>query len=354
MKKHGFWQWLGLGAALLCLLASPALAAEGTWVDLGTLGGNTSEAYGINNRGQIVGISATAAGVTHAFLYENGVMTDLGIPEGGTGSWAYAINNNKTIVGKYTYPPWGASAGCKYYGGAWTDLKPLDIGDVRAINVFGQIVGGYAFSTWQVHPYIYSGGVRYDLGTLGGDSAWALGINSYGHVVGVSTISPGALADSHAFLYANGFRSDLGTLGGNYSCAYGINDLGQIVGEAATATGAKHAFLYENGVMTDLGTLGGEESCAYAINNRGQIVGTACVYDPFMVRRHAFLYYRGVMTDLGYPPFLPGNVDNRAFAINDLGQIVGYIRVANYNRAFLYNSPPLPNVAGYVSLLLFD
>jgi PKD repeat protein len=37
---------------------------------------------------------------------------------------------------------------------------------------------------------------------------------------------------------------DLGTLGGSSSCAYGINDKGQIVGSSDTQTGTSHATLW--------------------------------------------------------------------------------------------------------------
>ncbi len=69
--------------------------------------------------------------------------------------------------------------------------------------------------------------------------------------------------------------ADLGTLGGDSSFAYGINDWesGVVVGGGHTTTGSSHAFLWwPTTGMVDLGTFGGSDSYANGINT-AQIVG---------------------------------------------------------------------------------
>lgn len=66
----------------------------GNNIDLGTLGGNISVAYGVNDSNQIVGYSQDPNGKSHAFLWQDNVMTDLGIF-----GQAFAINNSGFIVG---------------------------------------------------------------------------------------------------------------------------------------------------------------------------------------------------------------------------------------------------------------
>src|SRR5207248_9972172 len=71
---------------------------HGLMTDLGTLGGSSSLAVAINERAHVVGVSETSSGQSHAFLWQNAVMTDLGTL-GGTNSIAVAINERGQVIG---------------------------------------------------------------------------------------------------------------------------------------------------------------------------------------------------------------------------------------------------------------
>ena len=106
MKKWNLLALVFVLSALFCLTGNGTAHSGGTMIDLGTLGGPGSQARSINDSGQIVGLSFTASGQIHAFLYSGEKMTDLGTLPGGTYSYAYGINNNGQIVG-YSRTPSG-------------------------------------------------------------------------------------------------------------------------------------------------------------------------------------------------------------------------------------------------------
>jgi len=69
---------------------------------LGTLGGKTSVTLGMNNRGQIIGVSSLASGGLCAFLWDKAAgMKELSAPE-GNGFWPTSISDAGQIL--VTYP----------------------------------------------------------------------------------------------------------------------------------------------------------------------------------------------------------------------------------------------------------
>ncbi len=167
-----------------------------------------------------------------------------------------------------------------------------------------------------------------DLGTLGGNSSAAWGINNTGQVVGQADLSS---TSTHAFLWtASEGMKDLGSLGGNFSAAYGINEAGDIVGFSYLPDNITvHAFLYtEVAGMQDLGDFNGDGSIANAINASGQIVGFGYLR-PYQEGLIAALW-----TSTHKMQSLGTATESDALGINDSGQIVGYYGAG----AFLWTS----------------
>ena len=141
----------------------------------------------------------------------------------------------------------------------WRNNAIIDLGVVPgmedsgavAINNVGQIVGSSGFmdkETYEItsKAFLYEAGV---MNVLSVPSAESYGgdINDSGIVVGTMR-AWGGPSNWHAYVFANGVATNLNSLipsgsGLHLAFARGINNAGQIVGTAVDAQGRHHAYL---------------------------------------------------------------------------------------------------------------
>jgi probable HAF family extracellular repeat protein len=210
----------------------PAVYKDGSWTVLPVFGALND----VNEADVAVGAMLTGGGGgVHAFIYKDGLITDIGAPpQASTVAWA--INNGGTIVGNAFLPP------------------PIPF-------TFPQPIRGF----------VYENGAMRLLDTLGGLQAFAMDINNSGTIVGTAQEANG---NFHAVTYVGSTPLALG-VPGNFSTARAINDRGQIVG-----TMDNGSYLYDNGTVTRLESIpevmaaGWTRLTPTAINDRGWIVGT--------------------------------------------------------------------------------
>ncbi|WP_329725258.1 hypothetical protein [Ideonella sp.] len=212
-------------------------------IDLGGLpddgcGGCMLDSLGrdINNKGVVVGLAYTIDGSARAFIYKDAQMSEIGTL-GGDFSDAYALNDKGDIVGVSTQSG-GAQRAFHYRAGLMSDLGTLGGSHSAAfgVNELRQIVGCSTLTgDTEQRGFIHEQGVMTPLPSLGGNESCALGINRNGWVVGYSSESSGSTR--RAFLWQAGgpaidlnAKLDLKT-GKNWVIteARAINDNGLIV-----------------------------------------------------------------------------------------------------------------------------
>jgi probable HAF family extracellular repeat protein len=242
---------------------------DGAMRDLGTLGsGNDSFAEFVNERGQVAGWSFTNGDTNpttglptfEPFLWEQGTMHDLG-QLGGTIGYPYGLNNRGQVIGASNLP---GDPGCLQPPNFFCQTHPFlwdrgvlkdlgtfggNFGFALGINDSGKVVGWASNENDQAQfAFLWKDGVMTNLGTLNGDDcSAAFNINSAGQIVGESF--PCAGGPGHGFIWQNGFMTDLNALlpPGTSLTPEGdgasINERGEIAEMGLLPGGDIHGFL---------------------------------------------------------------------------------------------------------------
>ena len=187
-------------------------------------------AYGINNRGQVVGEMDN----TWYAQYETGEYTGM-----------------QRNLGFISDPGPGRCNTRLIENGAWLATDAAAINDDGVIAGEGSRIASSIPSQWvlilsdQPSPLrvTTAGGFRFlALGSLGGGRGTGQAVNDRGDIAGYSSTASGA---SHAFVWTHsGGMKDLGTLGGAASMAMGINAKGDVAGWSLDAAGNRRAVLW--------------------------------------------------------------------------------------------------------------
>ncbi|MFN0169124.1 MAG: hypothetical protein ACKV22_22090 [Bryobacteraceae bacterium] len=322
----------------LVFLTVCAAAAAQSFVPIDFPGASSTQAWGINAHGEIVGYYVNPDTTVHGFSLKRGEFSSIDFP-GASNTQAYGVNAQGDVVGSYAMA--GATHGFVLAGGRFTTIGPPGAassgpssitasGEITGLCVHGGLTRIFVLKGDQYEVFDYPGsagssgngnnargdivgifnqsGVSRGYVRRGGEfspiefpaatATAAFGINSAGEIVGRYRDAANRF---HGYLLISGHYTGFDFPGATLTAGHSISGNGDVVGRYQNSDGVNHGFLYLRGSrpqykVTDLGTLGGSFSIAYGANNSGTIAGAANL--PSQVS-HAFLWRDGNMTDLG-------------------------------------------------------
>jgi probable HAF family extracellular repeat protein len=230
----------------------------GTMTDLGRgaeAAGNSC-ALAVNDAGAVAGRASSGELV----IWSAGGVSGLGF-----GGEVGDMSDDGAVVGARASG--GSTRAFVYRDGVLTELGPPSVrGEATAINARGQVVGSI-----DGRAFLYEDGALRDLGTLGGSMSVARAINSSGEIVGQSSNEFG---QPTPFIHRGAMQA---LPGPSYSSAVAISASGRVAGNAEGTYG----YVVSGNAVTPLSELPSVVASGWrrleptAMNDRGWIVGTA-------------------------------------------------------------------------------
>jgi hypothetical protein len=261
--------WSSAAAQTLTPL-SVLLAGRPSFTTINFPGAVTTNAYGINPAGDIVGSYVDVSHQEHGFVLRVGTFTPFDYPGS---SWTQA---------------WG-------------------------ITPQGDIVGQYGVSDVNYHGFLLRGDTFYSVDVPGQPSTMPIGVSPNGTIVGCNH---GGLDGMHGFvMMADGVTHD--PLAGTMHT--GVNPSGDITGFYQNPPAGDRSYVISNGATSWFMVSGSAFTRARGISATGDVVGL--YQDAATKKLHGFLLRHGELTSIDVD--LPGVTQTRTFGINAEGDIVG-------------------------------
>lgn len=329
-------------------------------------GAASTQSWGINSRGDIVGFYVASDNTSHGFLENGGNFTKINYP-GSVVTLVNGVSSRGDLVGEYGMTATGPHRG--FLLGADGVFTPVDYRGATAssaigISARGDIVGVYSFADNVSHGFLLSNGKLTKIDYPGASGTAVNGISPTGDIVGGYSIG----GVSHGFVLSNGAYQSFDYPNAAFTTATGENAAGEVVGRYRDAAGVNHGFVMKEGQFTsvdfpsatftgltaidaagnitgratvggvthgflmasgqkpgryrvrDLGVLGAAPAQPFFITNSGLVSGAAGMPDGSL---HAVLWARGTTADLGTP-----GLNSMSFAVTDSGMAVGQTEVA--------------------------
>lgn len=271
--------------------ASAAAQAAGYAVTmLAPAGAASSDAWDVNNLGQVVGsFSSPAFTYTRGYIWSNGTFTTLNGPAGTLSLGALGVSDGGAVVGSYfdttTVDDTGAVVlgnphGYLYENGSYLtiDAPGAQATYLRGISPDGRYLTGYALtSSDAVRGFVFDRTAG-AWTMIGSNVAFALtivqGVNSLGQLVGDERIPvPNGAPLRTSFIYdiGSGVRTDQNLPGTTRTSYRDINDAGQIAGFAVVGTNLGFVGTPASFETFSFGSQ--NDTILEGINNSGWLVG---------------------------------------------------------------------------------
>jgi probable HAF family extracellular repeat protein len=301
---------LAMGVAAIGLAQTPGY----TTIDYP--GATSTSAWGINNRGDVVGVYSLPDRTAHGFLWRGGLLTTIDFP-GATSTDAWGINGRGDIVGDYTVD--GVTHSFVLTEGRFVtvEVPGATLTSLAGINLGNELAGVYNSTDKSSHTVMIKGQLTINCDYPGGAITQGNGVNDAGDLVGNYTMA----GVTHGFLRSKGQFTSFDFPNAAFTGAYGISNAGDIVGRYRDAAGDTHGYVYSGGKFTNIDIPGATQTAVSAINSVGDFVGrytSGGVSHAFVMNAPAVSY---TVTDLGTLP--GGSFSQASQGTTDNGLIAG-------------------------------